>query len=665
MELSDIKGFGPKRITILQGMGINNPSDLLFFYPSSYMDYSTCTPVAALEDGEKASVAVTISSKPSWYARNGLNTVTVYGKDEAGKTLALRYFNQPYRAKGLEMGESFIASGRVHIGERGAPTLLNPSISHELRGIVPVYTLPKGLTQSSLRSGILAALHSSPIEETLPESLIQKHGFPSRREMLTWLHFPTERTLLQQARRRRAYEDALLYFLASWELSENRLRKNGTPLAARQALPVFLKTLPFTPTEAQMRVLEEVAEDMEHAVPMNRLVEGDVGSGKTIIALFALFAAASQGYQGAFLAPTEILARQHYESLSTLFPGRCGLLLGSDSPAQKKEALACLQSGRWLAVTGTHVLFSQRVRFNKLGVVITDEQHRFGVCQRAAMEEKGRRPHVLVMSATPIPRTLALIMYGDLSLSRIDQLPAGRKPVRTHLVGESKRADMYRYLAKQAQAGQQSYVVCPLIEKTEGLEGLSVEEIFQEIKPWMEQVVVEKLHSRMSEEEKQAVMNRFKRGEISILVATTVIEVGIHVPQATSMVIEGAERFGLATLHQLRGRVGRGTEQAHCYLVVYEQKKPAKERLKAMLETNDGFTIAERDFQLRGAGDIMGIRQAGERREEIFWQDCTLSELEAAKEDAREIWDVPSERNNLLLGEANKRFGALSHITMN
>ena len=665
MELSSIKGIGPKRIELLRQLGIETLSDLLSYYPSSYLDYSACTPVADLEDGAFASVQVTLTSGPSWYSRKGLTTITVYGKDEAGKRLALRYFNQPYRAKGLEAGQTYIASGRVHIGERGAPALLNPLLARELRGIVPVYATLKGLTQNNLRDGIAAALSGAVIEETLPETLLRKHGLPGRAEALHELHFPTDRARLDDARRRRAYEDALYYFLASQELKSERKRKNGLSFTAEAALPEYLKTLPFTPTHAQMRVLREVARDMENRSPMNRMIEGDVGSGKTSIALFALYAAARDGFQGALMAPTEILARQHFEALKALFGNRCGLLLGSESPREKREALQRLAAGEWVAVTGTHALFSQSVRFHDLGVVVTDEQHRFGVSQRAAMEQKGRRPDVLVMSATPIPRTLALILYGDLDLTVIDEMPAGRKPIKTHLVGPAKRKDMYRYLAQRAQEGEQSYVVCPLIEKTEGLEGLSVDEVFDEIQALVGDVPLAKLHGRMSEAEKQAVMARFYSGQTPILVCTTVIEVGVHVPQAAHMVIEGAERFGLSAMHQLRGRVGRGSQQAHCYLVVYEQKKTAMERLQAMLDTNDGFKIAERDLELRGAGDLMGIRQAGEEREDGFLKDCPVSLLEAASVDAAEVYSLPTLENEQLMEAARRRYRHMEHIAMN
>ena len=614
MELADIKGIGPKRIELLKDLGISSLSDLLTYYPSSYLDYSACTPVSELEDGVFASVQVTLTSGPSWYSRKGLTTVSVYGRDPAGKRVALRWFNQPYRSRGLEAGQVYIASGRVHIGDKGAPALLNPSLAKELRGIVPVYATLKGLTQGNLRDGIRAALEAATIDETLPASLLQKHGLPGRKDALWELHFPTDRQKLDIARRRRAYEDALYYFLASQELKAERKRKNGIAFSARDALSEYLKTLPFTPTDAQMRVLQEVARDMASPVPMNRMIEGDVGSGKTSIALFALYVAARDGRQGVLLAPTEILARQHYEALKNLFGDRCGLLLGSETQKEKREALQNIESGAWQAITGTHALFSQNVRFHDLGVVVCDEQHRFGV---------------------------------------------------HHLVGPAKRRDMYKYLAARAKDGEQSYVVCPLIEKTEGLEGLSVDEVYDEVRGLVGDVLLAKLHGRMTESEKQAVMAKFHSGAAPILISTTVIEVGVHVPQAAHMVIEGAERFGLSAMHQLRGRVGRGDQQAHCYLVVYEQKKTAMERLQAMLDTTDGFRIAERDLQLRGAGDLMGIRQAGEEREDSFLKDCPVSLLEAASVDATEVYSLPTLENEQLMEAARRRYRGMERIALN
>lgn len=665
MELSEVKGIGPKRIEALHQAGIFALSDLLAWYPTGYLDYSACSFAADLQDGETASVQVKISSQPGFYARKSLTTVTVYGKDPAGKTVALRFFNQPYRAKSFQIGETYIASGRVHRGEKGAPALMNPVISRELRGIVPVYTLPEGMTQSVWRAAMEAALQNTVIDETLTEGLIKRHTLLPRRETLFQLHFPQDREKLEEALRRRNYEQALLYFLATHALQEERGRKKGIAFSAPLALPEYLAKLPFTPTEAQLRVLKEIARDMAEPKPMNRLVEGDVGSGKTAVALFALYAAARDGYQGVIMAPTEILARQHFETLKTVFGSRCGLLLGSSTPAEKRAALEKLASGEWQAVTGTHALFSKSVRFHRLGLVVTDEQHRFGVAQRAAMEHKGLRPDVLVMSATPIPRTLALILFGDLDLSVIDQMPAGRKQILTHLVGQQKRKDMYRYLGRLALQGQQSYVVCPLIDRTEGLEGLSVDEVYEEVAALVGSVQVEKLHGRMSEGEKQTVMDRFYGGQTSILISTTVIEVGVHVPKATSMVIEGAERFGLSAMHQLRGRVGRGEDQAHCYLVVYEQKKTAMERVQAMLQTADGFAIAQRDLQLRGAGDLMGLRQAGEEREQSFLKDCPLPLLETAAQDAREVWNLPTVQNNTLVDIAVRRFGTMENIALN
>ena len=665
MELAGIKGIGPKRVELLHKLGIEKLSDFLTYFPNDYLDYSSCTPVDELEDGTFATVQVTLTSGAYWYSRKGLNTVSAYGRDPAGKRIVIRYFNQPYRSKGIESGKTFFASGRVHIGDRGVPSILNPVLLDKLRGIIPVYDTLKGLTQTNIRDCVRFAMDTVPVMESLPASLIHKRNLLGIAESVCELHFPTSKHKLEAAQRRRYYEDALYYFLISQEIKAEHKRRNGISFAAKEALCEYLKIIPFTPTKAQLRVLEEVVQDMSLSVPMNRMIEGDVGSGKTSIAMFALYAAVRDGYQGALLAPTEILARQHYEAMKPIFGDKCGLLLGSASIKEKKEAVRKLEDGTWKAVTGTHALFSPTVHFRNLGVVICDEQHRFGVCQRSAMEKKGNRPDVLVMSATPIPRSLALIAYGDLDLSVIDELPAGRKPIKTHIVSPAKRKDMYRYLAARANEGEQTYVVCPLIEKTEGLDGLSVDEIYGEIKQIVKDVPVGMLHGRMQESEKQAEMARFHSGETRILVSTTVIEVGVHVRQAAHMVIEGAERFGLSAMHQLRGRVGRGGQQAHCYLVVYTARGTSMERIQTMVNTNDGFIIAERDLQLRGSGDLMGIRQAGEARDSFFLKDCPMTLIESASLDAAEVYALPTDENNQLIESARRRYRQMGDIALN
>ena len=660
----EIKGIGPKRLALLKELGISRLSDFLEYLPKSYLDYSACTFVEELQEGETASLSVTLTGKPSYFSKRGLTVLSCSAKDEKGKRIVLRFYNQPYRYSQLIERRRFIVSGKVKKPEKGPIFLINPLLTAEVQGIVPVYGTLKGLTQSNIRDGAAAALERCDIFETLPEELLQKQKLPNRREALRELHFPKTTDTLKNALRRKAFEEALYYFIAMDDVKEQRKTQNGIAFS-KIDLNAFVEKLPFAPTDAQLRVLHEVQADMASSGPMNRMIQGDVGSGKTLIAVFALETAAAAGYQGVLLAPTEILARQHYETLKTYFGSRCGLLTGSMSAAEKRDALEKIASGQWAAVAGTHALLGEGVIFQRLGLAVTDEQHRFGVEQRAKILYKGSRMDVLVMSATPIPRTLSLILYGDLDISLIDQLPAGRQRILTHLVSPQRRKDLYLYLAKLAKNGQQSYVVCPLIEKTEGLEGLSAEEVQEELQSLLPDVSIGLLHGRMKEEEKQAVMGKFYRGQLSVLVSTTVIEVGVHVPKATAMVVEGAERFGLSSLHQLRGRVGRGSDQSHCFLVVYQQKKTAMERLNTLLETGDGFEIAQKDLLLRGAGDLLGIRQSGEGQAESLLQGCSEELLREAGKAARDVLQIPSESNNRLLQQAREKYLFLSHIALN
>ena len=424
--------------------------------------------------------------------------------------------------------------------------------------------------------------------------------------------------------------------------------------------------LPFTLTKAQMRVLDELERDMASPVPMNRLIQGDVGSGKTAVAMNALCVAAANGYQGVLLAPTEILAQQHYDTLHALFGASVCLVTGHMKKTSRDAALSKIADGTALVAVGTHALLSQNVRFARLGLVVTDEQHRFGVTQRAVLEKKGTRPDVLVMSATPIPRTLAILLYGDLDISVLDEVPPGRKPVKTSCIPQRRRRDMYDYVARQAALGFQTYVVCPFIEPSEGAEGPSVTELLQELTKDYPQVAFGLLHGRMQEKEKNAAIEAFREGKTRVLVTTTVIEVGVHVEKATTMIIEGADRFGLAQLHQLRGRVGRGSVQSYCFLVPGSSGDMALKRLAALTETNDGFLIAERDLEQRGAGDLFGTRQHGDGDAEQLSMAGNVALLQEAKTAAEDIMTVPNAENNAFLDKALRRYAAVfDSITMN
>ncbi len=665
MELKDIKGVGPKRLALFSKLHIESIEDLLEFFPCGYLDYSVLTPISELRDGELSSVEICLTGKPSFYSRRGMTVITLYGKDRSGKKLALRWFNQPYRAGQYQESQRWFAAGKVKKGEKGPVALINPVLTREQAGIQPVYSTPKGLPGKLISQCVAIALDTISVQETIPEQLCRRYDLISRAEEIRILHFPSDRPTLERALARYTFEEALYYFLYLESCREVGMRTAGRSLSCPGALSAFIQSRPFALTKAQKRVLEDVEKDMAGPYAMNRLIQGDVGAGKTVIAQYALYLAARCGSQGAFLAPTELLARQQYETLRKDFGARCGLLTGSLSGKERQQALDALRSGRWQAVAGTHALFSDDVVFKDLGVIVTDEQHRFGVEQRARMMDKGFHPHVLVMSATPIPRTLALMLYGDLELSAVDEMPPGRLTVKTHLVSQNKRAELIRYLGNEAAMDHRSYVVCPLIEKTEGYEGLSVEEVAEEFANALPGVSIGCLHGRMEEQEKQCVMEAFRKGEISILIATTVIEVGIHVPEALHMTIIGAERFGLSSLHQLRGRVGRGEGQAHCFLLCTKVQQNSMARLQAMLDTNDGFEIANRDMALRGTGDLLGIRQSGESRLEAFLREGSLALVEKAHAAAREIMREPYEAYNELLKESNRRYGQGRRIALN
>ncbi len=661
MQLSELKGIGPKRLALLKQLHIETPEDLLRFCPKEYLDDTQCSEIRSLSHGEKATVRVQVLSDPTIFYHQHKYIVSVRVSDGSGKA-TLRWMNQPYRMQQLHTGETLFATGTVN-KKRGV-VLYNPQISREARGIVPVYPSVKGLPQQTIRDAIAVVFSETAICEHLPFTWLDRYRLIGLREAIEWIHFPKTTEQLFAAKRRLSFEDAFLYFTAMQSAKDSRRLLNGFSFRTEHALSAFLKLLPFQPTDAQMRTMHEIEADLSKPVAMNRLVQGDVGSGKTLVAEFALWVAVQNHKQCTFLAPTEILAEQHFLSLSRIFPNAC-LYTGSLSNAEKKSVLQRMESGEADLVIGTHALFSDAVRFRDLGLVVTDEQHRFGVLQRAKIEEKGIRPDVLVMSATPIPRTLALLIYADLDLSVINEMPKGRKPVKTHYVPGARRKDLYLHLAKNAQNGERSYVVCPLIEPTEGFDGLSLIELEQEMKELLPNTAIGVLHGQMKEEEKRSAMEAFRKGDTSVLLATTVVEVGVDVPEATAMVIEGADHFGLATLHQLRGRVGRGELQSHCYLLAQKPGDTAKERIKTMLASSDGFVIAQKDLELRGMGDLFGVRQSGAGELGDLLSGCTVEILELAANAAKEIHELPDILHNALKEEAEKRFRQFAHIARN
>lgn len=661
MELIDLKGVGPKRAALFSELGIRTPEDLLTFYPREYLDYSAITPIANAEDGERVSIRVTAQADPTVYYFKGKYMVSIRVADASGKA-SLKWINQPYRANQFHDGDVIYANAIA--SKKHGTVFYNPQISRAEAGIIPVYESVKGLTQPLIRESVKEILQRCTVPETLPEEWIERYRLIPFDEALREVHFPSSADLLNQAKRRISFEEAFLYFTAIRASKADRNMKNGFAFRTDNLLESFLSTVPFAPTDAQLRTMHEIESDMRSDRSMNRLIQGDVGSGKTLVAEYALFIAEQNGRQGVMLAPTELLAEQHFRTMRRRFPDAC-LYVGGMPAKEKKHALERIASGAAKIVIGTHALLSDTVRFRHLGLVVTDEQHRFGVMQRAKIEMKGMRPDVLVMSATPIPRTLALLLYADLDLSIIDRLPPGRQPIKTHYVPQTKRNDLYRHLAENAKNGERAYVVCPLIEPTEGYEGLSLQELHEELRTRLQDTPIGILHGQMSDAEKQQAMETFRNGSVPIVISTTVVEVGVDVPEATSMVIEGADHFGLATLHQLRGRVGRGDRQSHCYLLAKKMTEHAKQRIEAMLESTDGFAIAQMDLEMRGSGDLFGVRQSGDSEMNGILSGCTVEIIEAASSAANDVFTLPTLQYNTLLEKARERYRTLNQVAHN
>lgn len=642
-----LKGVGEKRAEAFLRLGINTVRDLLGYFPRDYEDRRNFLKISALSAGDKACIKACISSDIKTRSpRRGFTVSEFRAVDESGG-IKIVFFNQKYSVGKLFPGHTYVFFGKVE--ERaGGLCLLNPTFEEEessgqkTGAILPIYGLTAGISADVLRTAMRSALaeFSQSIPEVLPEDIRRKHSLAHVGFSYREIHFPTSEEELEIAKRRLVFEELFILSLGLMHLRGRREHELGTPIKDSD-FTLYLSSLPFSLTSAQRRVLDEIATDMQSSRPMNRIVQGDVGSGKTAVAAGAAYLAYKNGMQTALMVPTEILAEQHFKSLSGNMEKlgvRCALLCGSMKASEKKRIKEKCVLGEIDFLIGTHAIISEDVEFENLGLMIVDEQHRFGVRQRATLASKGNNPHQLVMSATPIPRSLALIMYGDLDISVIDELPPGRLPVDTLIVNDSKRADAYAFIKKQLDMGYRAYVVCPLIEDNEDGEAelRSVEKFAKELSDTaFYGKKVELLHGKLRQKEKDAVMRRFVSGETSAIVSTTVIEVGVNVPEATVMAIENAERFGLSQLHQLRGRVGRGSAKSYCLLFSNVKKtSTAAERLQALRETNDGFKISEEDLRLRGPGDFFGTRQHGlpELRIASFMSD--MKTLELAKREA-------------------------------
>lgn len=615
-----LKGVGEKRAALFAKKDIYTVEDLLYFFPRSHEDRSEIKPIGECIDGETVCITGKVYRMPlDTYIRKGMMVTNMSVFDDTGM-MNIVWYNNKYIKKNFKEGESYTFFGKVTRSRQGrlqlsAPTYERSDSSKFMGKIVPLYPLTKDLSQKTVQSTMeLALKEAGQIKEYIPEHIRHSYSLAEINFAMNNIHFPKDFESYNLARDRFVFEELLILQLALAGRKGNNSKTAGIVFEDVKCILEFSERLPYQLTGAQKRTINEICRDCKSGIHMNRLVQGDVGSGKTAVAAAAIYMAVKNGYQAAMMAPTEILATQHADSLSGMFDGlniNIVLLTGSMRAKEKREALSQIAAGTANVVIGTHALIEGSVEFNNLGFVVADEQHRFGVEQRAKLQAKGNNPHMLIMSATPIPRTLALILYGDLDISIIDELPPGRKPVKTYSVGENMRERIYNFIHKNILSGMQAYVVCPLVEESEKTDLENAEELAERLQKAYPDIKVGLMHGKMKAKDKDAVMTSFAVGETQLLVSTTVIEVGVNVPNANIMAIENAECFGLSQLHQLRGRVGRGGEQAHCILITDAKNDVAKKRMETMCISNDGFYISEQDLKLRGPGDFFGTRQHG------------------------------------------------------
>lgn len=625
IPVNRIKGVGEKTAALFGKINVYTVDDLIRHYPRDYETYDAPVSVREAVPGKLQTIYGQITAIPNIKKVRNLSILNAVLKDSNGESIQLTFFNMPFLKKVLKPGGFYLFRGLVQ--QRGThkimeqPRMFTWDEYRQKSGrLLPRYALTKGLTNQTVQKSVAQALEYYPPEkEYLPQVILQKYPMLSHREAVYALHFPESREELLTARNRMVFEEFFSFLLVLRKNKELAAKtENHFPMYETADTVRFLEQLPFPLTKAQKKVWGELREDMGSPYAMNRLIQGDVGSGKTILAVLALLMCAANGYQGAMMAPTEVLAVQHFETISGYIKKygiafRPVLLTGSMTTKEKREAYAKIASGEANLIIGTHALIQEKVEYSSLALVVTDEQHRFGVRQRETLAAKGSEPHVLVMSATPIPRTLAIILYGDLKVSVIDELPANRLPIKNCVVGTSYRPKAYEFIAKEVAAGRQAYVICPMVEEGESEDLENVVDYTEKLRAVLPpSVQVAYLHGKMRPADKNRIMEEFAAKEIDVLVSTTVIEVGINVPNATVMMVENAERFGLAQLHQLRGRVGRGEFQSYCIFISTSEAKETMERLQILNHSNDGFHIASEDLKLRGPGDIFGIRQSGE-----------------------------------------------------
>lgn len=647
MNIRDIKGIGEKTEKLFNKLGIFSDSDLLEYYPRNYEWFMEPTSLAEADgiSGIPAIEAV-ISSEPVVKKIRNLSILSVYAKDRNGDQLKLTWFNMPFLKNSLKIGYKYVFRGQIKRDKYGKnPTMEQPTMfvlgDYEKKmGILqPVYSLTKGLTNNMITKSVAIVLEQLERQEDyLPEVIKIRAGLIDYEKAVRAVHFPENKESIIEARRRLIFDEFFIFLMALRNFKDTKkIENNNFMVDNYNESERLINNLPYKLTEAQQKVMLEIRNDMASSKVMNRLVQGDVGCGKTIIAFLSLIDVVAKGYQGALMVPTEVLATQHYENLCKLkdeynLQINPVLLTGSVTAANKRKIYASIESGEVNIIIGTHALIQEKVIYKNLALVITDEQHRFGVKQREKLSGKGKMPHILVMSATPIPRTLAIILYGDLDISVIDTLPSNRLPIKNCVVDRNYRPNAYKFIENQVRNGHQAYIICPMVEAMEDGENnmdlcdvVSYSKFISEELP--KDITIEYLHGKMKPSEKNNIMERFARNEINVLVSTTVIEVGVNVPNATVMMVEDAERFGLAGLHQLRGRVGRGDAQSYCIFVSGAKNKETRERLEILNKSNDGFYIANKDLSLRGPGDFFGIRQSGDmnfKLGDIFADSSTL-----------------------------------------
>lgn len=646
-SILELKGIGEKSQKLFAKINIRTVGDLLRYYPRDYETFQEPVPIAQVKVGDICAVRGTVCGTVNVKKVRSLTILQILIKDDSGG-MQLTFFNMSFLKNVMKPGSRFIFRGRVQ--SRGAALIMEQprfygqeEYSKFLAFIQPRYALTKGLTNQAVQKAVRQALSVYPFgRDPYPEQLRRRYDLMDRQEAMNNMHFPLNYEELVKARRRVVFEEffTFLYFLRK-NKEHSKLLENEYRMIEAADTGRLLEQLPYRLTGAQMRAWEEIRTDLSSLWCMNRLVQGDVGSGKTIIAVLALLMCAANGYQGAMMAPTEVLAAQHYEGICEYVEKyhvalKPVLLVGSMTAGEKKKAYAQIASGEANLVIGTHAVIQEKVKFQKLALVVTDEQHRFGVRQRETLSEKGHNPHVLVMSATPIPRTLAIILYGDLQVSVIDELPANRLPIKNCVVNASYRPKAYQFIEKEVRSGRQAYVICPMVEEGEMDDLENVSDYAQKLRAALPaDIQVATLHGRMKAADKNRIMEEYAAHNIDVLVSTTVIEVGINVPNATVMMVENAERFGLAQLHQLRGRVGRGKYQSYCIFISTQDNKETMERLEILNRSNDGFYIASEDLKLRGPGDLFGIRQSGDfafRMGDIYTDAELLKEASQAVE---------------------------------